>query len=622
MSLVNAKISHKLAIAFTVLVLSFVGVGGVVLVCLDGLHKAAAANQQAYAETQASGNMLAALVEQLGAMRGFIAGRQPEFPAKFQMHRAEFGQALARFRKLGVSAAQAERADRIEVLAETFNRQGLQSLELARADATLAQARDHVASTARLIDLRKVFKEISDDEAARLSQGLAAEGRAYSLARSSIFVGGAAVVGIALVMAWLLAGMIARPVAAMTRVMLRLAGGDLLVEIPARERRDEVGEMARAVAVFRDAAMEKTRLEAEAAELRGQGDADRLRGERERQAAAREQDEVVAALATGLERLSGGDLTWRLSADFAPAYRKLKDDFNAAMEQLQQTLSVIMANADGIRSGADEIGHASDDLSRRTENQAASLEQTAAALDQLTATVRQTAEGAQTVRQLVCEAEGDAQRSHIVVGEAVAAMDQINGSSREISKIVGIIDEIAFQTNLLALNAGIEAARAGDEGRGFAVVAQEVRALAQRSAGAAREIKGLIGNSSRHVDSGAALVGKTGEALERIVERVQQISQLVSQIAASAQEQAGGLAQVNIAVNQMDQVTQQNAAMVEQTTAASHALRQGVGELSGLIARFQVGEAPAARPAPRPPAPARRVAAGGRAAPAADWEEF
>jgi methyl-accepting chemotaxis protein len=622
MSLVNAKISRKLAIAFALLVLSFVAVGGVVLTSLESLYRTAEANRRVYAETQASTEMLSAMVEQQNSMRGFIAGRQSEFLDKFQAHHAEFTGALARFRALKPSPAQAQRADRIEILANTFYDEAVVAMTMAKSDATVAHARDNVAATARNLTARAVFKQISDDQDARLALSVAAESRAYALAKATIFIGGAAAVAIALFMGWLLTGLIARPVGAMTQVMLRLADGDHAVDIPARERSDEVGEMARAVAVFLGAAIEKKRLEAEAGELRDVGEAARAEAERERETIAREQGEVVAALASGLEHLSDGDLTYRLRADFAPAYRKLRDDFNAAMEQLQQTLSVIVANADGIRNGSNEITRASDDLSHRTATQAASLEETASALDQITATVRHTAEGAQAAHQLVLEAETDARQSHIVVGEAVDAMARINASAREISKIVGIIDEIAFQTNLLALNAGVEAARAGDAGRGFAVVAQEVRALAQRSAEAAKEIKGLINDSSGHVDGGAGLVGNAGEALGRIGERVQAINRLIAEIAASAQEQAGGLAQVNVAVNQMDQVTQQNAAMVEQTTAASHALREDVAELTDLIGRFQVGEVVRGvlgdrRPAS--PAPARRLAAGGGAA---DWDTF
>jgi methyl-accepting chemotaxis protein len=244
-----------------------------------------------------------------------------------------------------------------------------------------------------------------------------------------------------------------------------------------------------------------------------------------------------------------------------------------------------------IQSGTREISTASDDLSRRTEQQAASLEETAAALDEITATVKKSAEGATHAREVVAVADGDAKKSAIVVREAVEAMDAIAKSASQISQIIGVIDEIAFQTNLLALNAGVEAARAGDAGRGFAVVASEVRALAQRSAEAAKEIKGLISTSTTQVDHGVRLVAETGKSLERIMSQVAEINEVVGEIAAGAKEQATALQEVNTAINQMDQATQQNAAMVEQSTAASHSLSQETTQLSGLIGQFQVGRA-------------------------------
>jgi methyl-accepting chemotaxis protein len=261
------------------------------------------------------------------------------------------------------------------------------------------------------------------------------------------------------------------------------------------------------------------------------------------------------------------------------------------MGALKDTISVVVTNVSAIRTGSGEISQAADDLSRRTEQQAASLEETAAALDEITATVNRTAAGARQAAETVRAAKSDAETSGNIVRDAVSAMGAIEQSAREINQIIGVIDEIAFQTNLLALNAGVEAARAGDAGRGFAVVASEVRALAQRSAEAAKAIKALITASTGQVTTGVSLVGQTGEALQRIVGRVAEIDDLMSEIAASAQEQASGLHQVNIAVNQMDQVTQQNAAMVEESTAASHSLTQEAASLAGSVSRFQISPA-------------------------------
>jgi methyl-accepting chemotaxis protein len=286
------------------------------------------------------------------------------------------------------------------------------------------------------------------------------------------------------------------------------------------------------------------------------------------------------------------------------------------MKQLQTSMQVVAANTAEIRSGAGEITQASDDLSKRTEQQAASLEETAAALDQITATVSKTAQGARDARDVVATAKSDAEHSGSVVRDAVSAMSQIETSSQQISQIIGVIDEIAFQTNLLALNAGVEAARAGDAGRGFAVVASEVRALAQRSAEAAKEIKALISTSSTQVEQGVELVAKAGQALERIATHVSEINRAVSVIAASAQEQAGELQQVNTAVNEMDKMTQQNAAMVEQSTAAAGSLTREAEDLLQKIGRFAIGAEASAAPVGRasrrsaPPvrSPARAVA--------------
>jgi len=299
--------------------------------------------------------------------------------------------------------------------------------------------------------------------------------------------------------------------------------------------------------------------------------------------------EALAEIGGALTALAGGDLEQRIERAFTPDLDKLRTDFNWALETLQATMQKVGHTAGAIRAGADEISVSSDDLSKRTEQQAASLEETAAALDQITATVKKTADGAIHARSAVATAKTDAETSGQIVGQAVTAMGEIEQSSRKISSIIGVIDEIAFQTNLLALNAGVEAARAGDAGRGFAVVASEVRALAQRSAEAAKEIKALISASNTQVAAGVSLVGETGKALTRIVTQIAEINSVVTDIAASAQEQATGLNEVNTAVNQMDQVTQQNAAMVEESTAASYALAQEAEELTRTMSEFKVG---------------------------------
>ena len=434
---------------------------------------------------------------------------------------------------------------------------------------------------------------IQADIASNVAEGKKAADDGAALGRSAhawimALVGLAAV--LCVLIGWSMIRGISAPVSAMTAAMRRLADQDFTVGVPGAGRGDEIGAMSAAVRVFKDAGVEKLRLEGEAAEQQRRMEAERARGEAERAKAAADQGAVVAAVASGLGQLAGGDLTARLNQTFPAGYEALRDNYNAAMVQLQTAMQAIIGNAQGIRSGTEGIAQASDDLSRRTEQQAASLEETAAALDEITATVRKTAEGAKHAREVVLQTRADAEHSGSVVRQAVGAMGEIEASSRQVGQIIGVIDEIAFQTNLLALNAGVEAARAGDAGRGFAVVASEVRALAQRSADAAREIKALIHTSAQQVGVGVKLVGETGEMLTRIVTQVAEVSGVVGEIAAAAAEQASGLAEVNTAVNQMDQVTQQNAAMVEQSTAAAHALSQECAALTQLTGRFRLGE--------------------------------
>ncbi|OHB30572.1 MAG: chemotaxis protein [Phenylobacterium sp. RIFCSPHIGHO2_01_FULL_69_31] len=407
----------------------------------------------------------------------------------------------------------------------------------------------------------------------------------------------------------------------------RLSRGENDVDLDNLERKDELGAIVKSLNVFRDNQLHLERMRLEQEEQRAAAEATRRESAAAAEASAEEQARVVDSLAGGLERLAAGDLTVRLQEGFPGSYEKLRNDFNDAVVKLEKAMSAIAASTSAIRSGGSEISGAADDLSQRTERQAATLEQTAAALDQITATVQRSAEGATLSREAVAAAKTEAERSGDVVSRAVTSMTAIEASAREINQIIGVVDEIAFQTNLLALNAGVEAARAGDAGKGFAVVASEVRALAQRSAESAKQIKSLISTSTAQVSEGVSLVGETGQALHRIVAHVDEVSKLVSEIAASAKEEATGIAEVNTAVNQMDQVTQQNAAMVEETTAASRMLADQTEELFGLVSRFQLSQsseaARANTPPPRSARPTFATAGNTALAEAADdWTEF
>ncbi|AKI00798.1 methyl-accepting chemotaxis protein [Hoeflea sp. IMCC20628] len=381
------------------------------------------------------------------------------------------------------------------------------------------------------------------------------------------------------------------PLTDMKNYMWVLANGDYSVAVPHASRKDEIGQMAQSVAHFRQTAIERIaakdqleneeadrqRLEANAAETKAAADQDRVR--------------VIEALTTGLEHLSAGNLGYRIHETFAPDYEKLRTVFNVSIGSLGQTIQEISLTTDSVRLASAEIGAAADNLSQRTEQQAASLEETAAALDEITSAVKSSALRAEEASDMVGQAKTGAEDSGKVVQTAISAMEKIADSSKRISQIISVIDDIAFQTNLLALNAGVEAARAGDAGRGFAVVAQEVRELAQRSASAAKEIKTLIHTSSTQVGTGVSLVNETGSALGKIETQVVQINDLIRAIVTGAREQSASLAEINAAINQMDQVTQQNAAMVEQTNAATQGLSGEAVKLDSLVARFDTGAA-------------------------------
>jgi methyl-accepting chemotaxis protein len=470
---------------------------------------------------------------------------------------------------------------------------------------------------------------VDDAVAANTASGKAAgdAGEAiFENARILIFVALGLAVSLCFAAGFVLVRAISNPLVEMTGAMGELANGNLEVHVPNSDQRDEIGQLAEAMTTFKNQLSAAEKSKAAQTEL------------------------IVSSIGAGLDHLAKGNLAHRVTSELTGPFAKLKEDFNAAMTRLQDTIKNVLNSTHQISTGAGEISQAADDLSRRTEQQAASLEETAAALEEIVATVKKTASNAREASSSVTAAKSAAEDGGHVVETAIKAMDAIAQSSKQITDIIGVIDEIAFQTNLLALNAGVEAARAGEAGKGFAVVASEVRALAQRSSEAAKEIKTLIKTSSEHVGDGVKFVGESGQALKRIVDQVLQINSLVSEMAGAAEQQSTGIEQVNAAVGQMDQVTQQNAAMVEQSTAASRNLASETQVLSNLVGFFSVGDnsriaEPVVRPTyaqhpsapgitkkpqPRPMPQAKRVAAAGRTAVAAahsaepdqEWSEF
>lgn len=415
-----------------------------------------------------------------------------------------------------------------------------------------------------------------------------------------------------------------------------VAEGQLDAQIELARNSDEIGDMGKALEVFRQGAITNRRLEQDAAESRKRAEFERIAMQEKAEADATERLRVATSgLAAGLKRLASGDLAFQLNNAFAQDFEALRHDFNQSVAQLGTTLVQISGSISTLDTGTREIAVGTDDLSKRTEQQAASLEETAAALDEITVNVANSSKRTEEAKAVASRANHSAAESAQVVSHAEEAMRKIEESSQQISNIIGVIDEIAFQTNLLALNAGVEAARAGEAGKGFAVVAQEVRELAQRSAQAAKEIKGLIHNSSAEVENGVKLVRDAGSALKTISGFIVEINIHMESIATSAKEQSVGLAEVNTAVNAMDQTTQQNAAMVEQSNAASNTLANEAVRLRELVSQFKLqgiaetslanARTPTRTDSTQPLRSTRRTAAyHGSAAldVSSDWQEF
>jgi methyl-accepting chemotaxis protein len=614
----NLSLLNKLLVAFGCCMLIVLGLSGVALSKLSTMND----DVSAFADNRlpkavALGQLESKFAAYRTSMYRHIAASPDTLgdadEAVAQARRAT----IAASQQLGglVTAPEAKAAvSRIEAIFPAITGRDDRVLEMSRGgdDAGASQALLSVRS-----DSNKLAQEISALRTLFQTQDTDSKSAAAAnFASSKLVIAGAVGVALAVILLtlFLMVRLVSQPLRSLNLAIGHMASGKLDVTLGHDDRRDEVGKLASSVTLLRDQLIAADRAKQEQTVL------------------------IVESVGTGLSALAQGDLTARIVADLTGPFAKLKGDFNAAMEAVSATLQAVNASAAGITNGAGDIRQASDDLSRRTEQQAASLEETAAAMHQITTTVRETADNATRANGVVQEARADAVQSADVVQRAVAAMTDIERSSGEISDIIAVIDGIAFQTNLLALNAGVEAARAGDAGKGFAVVASEVRALAQRSAEAAKDVKAKINASTEQVDVGVALVGQTGEALTRISGRIGEISTLVSDIASAAEQQSIGLQQVNTAVSEMDGVTQQNAAMVEEATAAARSLAEETENMTRQVARFQLStEASERRPASpvhklqdRAAQVGARIAAGARAnrgnAAAAvaqdDWSSF
>ncbi len=454
------------------------------------------------------------------------------------------------------------------------------ALDGAEKQAAIAELGEkfwvHDAAVRELVEMANAHL-VSEEAMARATsaklQSLAVVGSGVSV---FLFIGGI----------WYFRRRAITPLSTISGYMSHLAKGDLTRDVPFRDRTDEIGEMATSVEVFRQAALERKRLRLEAEKNTALTVEAQKRHAEVMADQAKALEHVVETLGAGLARLAECNIRYTIDQPFMPDFEPLRRDFNEALGAFQATLVQVQETTRAIHENGMEMRSASDNLSKRTEQQAAALEETAAALEQVSTTVAQASERSQETRKLVADAKICTEESGRVVLNAISAMKSIEQSAAEIGQIIGVIDEIAFQTNLLALNAGVEAARAGEAGKGFAVVAQEVRELAQRSAVAAKEIKTLVSNSGQQVNMGVKLVDETGNALSRINEFVISIDRNVGAISTGAIEQSEGLRQISIAVNDLDQMTQQNAAMVEETTALSHSLSAASTHLTSLVGRF------------------------------------
>jgi methyl-accepting chemotaxis protein len=555
-----------------------------------------------------------AVLRQNSQLRGYLVTADASYLKSYYEGRDEYDSTSKELEELLPDAARRDLVlkSRTETLAwrKNWGDRLIERVKAGQREEAQTEVRDAgkaVFVSAAVLPLR----DIRDGETKLIEQNSESQQKSISTAIMTLVIGGIALIGVAITLALMLGRMIARPISGLTKAMGDLAAGQNNIALPDADRADELGDMARAVLVFRDAAVAKAHADTA-------------------------QVHVVEALGNGLEALASGDMTYTIGQPFDGDYDRLRQTFNRTVEGLEQSLSRVAGSAQSVHSGSTKIRSASEELSHRTEQQAASLEETNAAMNQVTTMVAETARSASEVRGAIDEAHRHATEGGSVVSQAVNAMDAIEKSSQHIEEIINVMEGIAFQTNLLALNAGVEAARAGDAGKGFAVVANEVRALAQRSADAAKDIKGLITTSSKQVSHGVSLVGDTGKMLARIVTKIGEVNGLIASIAQSTDEQATNLREVNGAVADMDKMTQHNAGMVDESTAASRSLAAEADELASLVARFQLKPGQQSRPAVRTPvrhatpAPAVR-----RAAPAPrssgnlavkmdedDWSEF
>ena len=571
--LAKMNIPKKLGVSFLVINLSAAVMTIVFFANIWEIRNATTRSNHAQMVYAKALSLETSILRENSQLRGFLVTADKSYLKSYDEARTDYDTTSRELKALLSDPAQLALVEKSNAEAGRWRRRWSDRLTAWVKAGQRDEAQQAVRDAGKAVltsDIVLPLRELRDQETAAIAQDAASQERAISTAIIALVLGGIMLIGITIALQMMLSRSIARPITTLTRRMAELARGRHDIDVPGDERPDELGDMARAVVVFRDAAQAKVHDD-------------------------REREEALRTIGMGLHSLSEADLTARLT-DLPPAFHQLATDFNSAVQNLAGLTRLVCGSAGSIRSNIEEIRQATDHLSDRSEHQAASLRETAVAMAEITQGVRDGAVNAGKANRTVTEARGEAEKGGEIVAKSIVAMNGIDQASREIVDIITVIDGIAFQTNLLALNAGVEAARAGDAGKGFAVVASEVRALAQRSADAASDVKARILSAIEHVKSGVTLVDETGNALQRIIGKVADVSTVVDVMARSAEEQAHSLSQVNIAISEIDSATQQNAAMVEESTAAANLLTQECGTLMSSVMRFNVDGTAARKP--------------------------
>jgi len=570
MSLQNIPISRKLAGAFAALIIIFAGVGTIVFSNLSALAIAADEKEQSLRALEVSQKLLTGVLEQQNAARGFAILGKDEFFKTYQENGEKFTETVAEFKKFSTSEEQHARVEKLVAAVGELRGKLDNIIALARNPANRAQAGE-LSGVKMLGDIRPLIKEIAKVQEERVEQRIATEDAAVASASWAIWLGGAAAVAIAVLMGWLLSRGIAAPVAQMTGVMKTLASGNNKVDVAGTDRGDEIGDMAKAVLVFREQAVEKEKADAA------------------KKISDAEQQRVVDTLEANLGKLAQGDLTSEINEAFSPAYESVKVNFNAAVGELRALIGTVMESAATIRTGSGEIAQASEDLARRTEANAASLEETSAAVTQMDGRLKATAASAGRTVERADGAIATVSGGRAIADEAVQAMTRVADSAKGIDSVIEGLDKIAFQTRVLAMNAAVEAGRAGEAGRGFAVVADLVSALAMRAEEEAGRARDQLTATQTDIVAAVEMVQKVDSALADISGDVSEVHTLLGEMATDNQAQSTAITEISVAIGTMDQSTQQNAAMVEETSAAARNLSGEVAALSEQASKFNVG---------------------------------